>query len=601
MQILPFFLSFIISLILVPLIRKFSPRFGFVAAPRTDRWHAKPTPKIGGVGIFIAFGFTIGIMSLISPHERQHWALLAGAGLIFILGIIDDIKPISPPTKLIGEILAAAIVVFFGRNINFFGNEYINILVTFIWLVGITNAINLLDNMDGLAGGVSLIAAGLLSYMFWRSGTQDLLVFSLALVGGTLGFLIFNFPPASIFMGDSGSLLLGFTLSALAIARVPRASDLLAVMGVPTLIFLLPILDTTLVTTTRILRGQSPTQGGKDHTSHRLIAFGLSERQTILSLYGVAIFAGILGVVIESLDYTISLVLIPILLISLTLLTAYLGRLKVVSPDTSGGLKTDFTSLVVNLTYRGKILEIGLDLFIISISYYLAYWIHYGTQIDILSLDIFLNSLPIALAGSYISFFVFGIYRGLWQYLDIRDMLRYTRAILGAVLLIAVAMTWVYYPLAISYRIFVIFAILLLLGLVTSRSSFTILDRIYSQQTQDSQTKSPVLIFGADENGVMLLRWLNNFPDTGLDPVGFLDDDPYKFGRQILGIQVLGSIHQIEKILDNNEIEGILLTSQDIQEQSQLDYLLDRCKELGIWCKVLRIDFDNVEIKGEQI
>jgi UDP-GlcNAc:undecaprenyl-phosphate GlcNAc-1-phosphate transferase len=520
---------------------------------------------------------------------------LVGATLIFGLGLIDDFKQISPPAKLVGEIIAAAIVVFFGRNIDFFADDFINILVTFFWLVGITNAINLLDNMDGLAGGVSFIAACLLSYLFWKSGTTDLLVISLALAGGLLGFLVFNFPPASIFMGDSGALFLGFTLSGLAIARVPRASDLLAVMGVPTLLFLLPILDTTLVTVTRILRGQSPAKGGKDHTSHRLIAFGLTERQAVLILYGVAIIAGILGVVLESIDYTISLILIPILMITLALLTAYLGRLKIIAPGSYGSREGYYSSLMIGLTYRGRILEIGLDLFLISIAYYLAYWIHFGTLVNILELDIFLNSLPLALAGTYAAFFFFGLYRGVWQYLDIRDLVRYIKAVVGAVLLTAILMSWIYYPLSISLRIFVIFAILLLLGLVITRSSFTILDRIYNRQIRDPLSDSPILIYGAGEAGVLLLQWLSQDVNYHFNPVGFLDDDPFKLGREILGIHVLGNSQDLENILTKNKVDGILLSSENILNEETLETMKEVCQTQGIWLKSLHIEFDPIE------
>jgi UDP-GlcNAc:undecaprenyl-phosphate GlcNAc-1-phosphate transferase len=391
-------------------------------------------------------------------------------------------------------------------------------------------------------------------------------------------------------MGDSGSLLLGFTLSALAIARVPQASDLLAVMGVPTFLFLLPIMDTAFVTITRILRGQSPAQGGRDHTSHRLIAFGLSERQAVITLYGVAILSGILGVVLESINYTISLILIPILLFSLTLLTAYLGRLKIVTSDTIDTKKDRFTSLIVGLTYRGRVLEIALDLILISTAYYLSFWIHYGTLVDIINLDIFLSSLPIALGGTYTGFFVFGIYRGVWQYLDIRDFLRYSRAVLGAVLITAGLMSWIYYPLDISLRIFVIFAILLLLGLVLSRSIFTILDRISSQQVYTSSDGKPVLIYGAGENGVMLLRWLSQNPEHHFNPVGFLDDDQYKMGRQILGLHVLGTFEDLEEIAEKTPITGIIISSTQISDLEKLESLKEYCHQNGIWLKLLKVE-----------
>jgi len=588
-------IALILCLGFIPLTRLLSNRYGVVAYPRDDRWHSKPTPKIGGVALFIAFCIAVLISQSVFGINQRNWPLLFGAGVIFILGLVDDLKRISPTAKLIGEIIAASIVVFFGRNIEFFSDDFTNIIVTLIWLVGITNAINLLDNMDGLASGVSLIAASLLSYLFWRSGAVDLFVISLALVGALLGFLVFNFPPASIFMGDSGSLFLGFTLSALAIARIPQASDLFAVMGVPTLLFLLPILDTSLVTITRILRGQSPTQGGRDHTSHRLIAFGLSERQAVLILYTVAIISGILGVVLESIDYTISLILIPIVIVGLALLTAYLGRLKVVSSDPGKAIQDRFSSIMIGLTFRGRVLEISLDLILISLTYYLAYWIHFGTLVDIINLDIFLNSLPIALAGSYISFFIFGIYRGIWQYLDIRDLFRYFRAVVGAVIITAGVMSWIYYPLDISFRIFVIFAILLLLGLVLSRSSFTILDKIYNQQTRNTQNESPILIYGAGEEGVAILQWLSQNHNPNLNPIGFIDDDPYKMGRQILGLQVLGGIGDFERILKDNDFEGILLSTEKIIDTENFRQLIEQCRQNGVWIKKLNVELISIE------
>jgi UDP-GlcNAc:undecaprenyl-phosphate GlcNAc-1-phosphate transferase len=366
-------------------------------------------------------------------------------------------------------------------------------------------------------------------------------------------------------------------------------------MAVPTLLFLLPILDTSLVTITRLLRGQSPAQGGKDHTSHRLIAFGLSVRQTVLVLYSVALISGVLGIVIESLNYSISLVIIPVLLVALALLTSYLGRLKVIPPGSTTPHQRNFASLMVNLTYRGRVLEITLDLLVISISYYLAYWIHYGTLVDILNLDIFLESLPIALAGSYISFFLFGLYRGVWQYLDSGDLLRYIQAAIGAVLLTAGMMSILYYPLNISLRIFVIFGLVILLGLLITRSSFTILDRVITNQGSVPSKKIPVLIYNSEETGIMLLQWLSQNNDHQLNPIGFLDDDPYKAGRQILGIPVYGTPEELDAILQKEPFDGIILASEQLMTDDRLTKILTKCSNLGIWIKTARLEFDLIE------
>jgi UDP-GlcNAc:undecaprenyl-phosphate GlcNAc-1-phosphate transferase len=326
-----------------------------------------------------------------------------------------------------------------------------------------------------------------------------------------------------------------------------------------------------------------------------LIAFGLSERQAVLILYAVAIISGILGVVLESIDYTISLILIPIMIVGLALLTAYLGRLKVVSSDSGKAIQDRFSSIMVGLTFRGRVLEIVLDLILISLTYYLTYWIHFGTLVDIINLDIFLNSLPIALAGSYISFFIFGIYRGIWQYLDIQDLFRYFRAVIGAVIITAGVMSWIYYPLDISFRIFVIFAILLLLGLVLSRSSFTILDKIYTQQTRDTQNDSPILIYGAGEDGVALLQWLSQIHNSNLNPIGFIDDDPYKMGRQILGLQVLGGMGDFEMVLKDYDFEGILLSTDKIIDSENFNQLVEQCSRNGVWIKKLNVELISIE------
>ncbi len=336
----PFLLALALNLLLIPLVRRVSFKLGRVAQPREDRWHRQPTPTLGGVGMFLSFAISLLVCQLLFPG----WAMgalgfLSGSLLMFAVGLYDEFRPMSPVAKLVGQILAATLVISLGYTSTFFTprlqNNLLaqlpNILFTFVWLVGITNAINLLDNMDGLAGGISLITAGILGYFFWQAGNLPLLWVSLALVGSILGFLVFNFPPAKIFMGDSGSLFLGFTLAVLAIAQQQQASNVFAVIGVPTLIFMLPILDTAMVTITRLMRGQSPARGGRDHASHRLVAFGLSERQALLVLYAVALSSAVMAALLESLNYWLSLVLAPLLILSLVLLTAYLARLKVVT------------------------------------------------------------------------------------------------------------------------------------------------------------------------------------------------------------------------------------------------------------------------------
>jgi UDP-GlcNAc:undecaprenyl-phosphate GlcNAc-1-phosphate transferase len=512
---------------------------------------------------------------------------------MFSIGLYDDFKHINPPIKLVFQILAATLVIFFGNNtIDFFRWPIANIILTFFWLVGITNAINLLDNMDGLAGGVALITSIFLSVFFWKTGLSELLVVSLALAGSILGFLVFNFPPAKIFMGDSGSMVLGFSLAALAIARRTQASNIFAIVGVPTLVFLLPILDTGLVAITRILRGQSPAIGGTDHTSHRLVAFGLSERQAVLVLYGIAIISGMASIGLEAWDYDLSLVLIPILLIMLSLFVAYLARMKVVVTEQNN--QSWLTKWIINLTFKRRIFELFFDLLLIGVSYYLAFWTRYGLNMTSTSMSLFLQSWPIALGITYGLFYLLGVYRGMWRYIGINDLMRYV----GAAILSG-GFSWVIIKLAFPRQpytgdVFLLFSLFILIGLAGSRSSFLILDRIYTHQIKRNQ-KENVLLYDAADAGEIALRWILRNPSIGYSVVGFLDDDSLKWGSNIHGVDILGDMADLEKYIQEKQVSGVIATSENLLSSTAGQKLISSCREYGVWVRVLRLDFELIE------
>ncbi len=605
MSLLPFLASLVWGLGFIPLVRKVCLRSGRVAQPRPDRWHNKPTATLGGVGIFLAFSLGLLVTVLIYRVEGQNRGLfLLGPVLIFCLGLVDDFKRLSPQAKLVGQILVTALVISLGYRTEFFSPRIANpilaqlpnIILTFIWLVGITNAINLLDNMDGLAAGISLIAAGILAFFFWRSGNSFLLWISLSLAGSLAAFLVFNFPPASIFMGDSGSLFLGFSLALLAIARQPQASNVLAVMGVPTMLFLLPILDTALVTFTRLLRGQSPMQGGRDHTSHRLIAFGLSERQAVLILYLVALISGLLAAALESIQYWYSLVLAPLLVISLTLLVAYLGGLKILPAASQPARDKPITRIILELTFKRRLLEVVFDFFLICFAYYLAIFTFSGFSMDETKLAWYLNSLPAALGSAYLAFYAAGVYRGMWRYVDLGDMARFVRAAIGGAVLLAASIIGFnaaggkHWASNLSPVMVLLFSIYLLLTLAASRSSFRILDLFKGQQVVEDEV--PVLIIGAGDAGEMALRWILMNPQFHLRPLGILHDDVLLHGRQIHGVQVLDSVDRLEHYIHSLGIQGIILAGPDVSESSARQVRLEGLAN-GCWVRRLRLEFEE--------
>lgn len=546
--------------------------------------------------MFFAYAGTLFLAyAVFVPEVSLPAALLAGSALMFIVGIYDDLKPLTPPVKMAGQLLAAGIVVFSGYRTSFFSSELLNILLTVVWLVGITNAINLLDNMDGLAGGISFITACLLSFFFWRTpGQETFMLLSLALAGAILGFLIFNFPPASIFMGDSGSLFLGFTLAALAIARRPQASNVFAIMSVPTLIFLLPILDTTFVTFTRLLRGQSPAQGGRDHTSHRLVAFGLSERQAVLVLYTLALGAGVAGAAIESLDYTLGLVLIPVIVLSAALLAAYLGRLKVVGAPATGTRRTGpLTMIMVELTYKRRMLEIALDFFIISVAYYLAFLVQREFTLDDHATDLLLTALPAALGAGYLANYLFRVYQGVWEYIGISDFIRLGGAALGSAVLCG-GLLRVYVPEAVSPSTLFLFAVFLLVGMAASRSSFKVLDQVLGRArgrpARAGKEETPVILYGAGDFAEIALRWMLQNRQLGYHVVGIVDSDPYKWGRKIHGVDVLGSPQQLDALIVERKIHGVVLAT----DGEDLENTLEMCRKRGVWVQRMRVEFEEM-------
>jgi UDP-GlcNAc:undecaprenyl-phosphate/decaprenyl-phosphate GlcNAc-1-phosphate transferase len=299
-DLLPVFLSLIGVVTLTPIVRTAARRRGFVARPKSDRWHTQPTALLGGVAIFTSVvGVELSLVPL-SPHTR---VILGTSALLFMLGQVDDLIGLKPFQKLIGQFLAGVVVVSFGLMIPCTGSTVIDGAMTLLWLVGITNAVNLLDNMDGLAAGIAAIASVFLAMVFFGNGqTAEALL--LAVFGSALvGFLVYNTSPASIFMGDCGSMFIGFFLASTAIL-IPlgeRPLGVLSLIAVQVLILLIPIFDTFFVIVLRALAGRPIAQGGRDHTSHRLVKLGLSERQAVWMLYGFAAVSGLLSLLIQRL------------------------------------------------------------------------------------------------------------------------------------------------------------------------------------------------------------------------------------------------------------------------------------------------------------
>ncbi len=320
-----FFVSLVCALVTTPIIRKLALKWGVVDRPSARKIHIEPIPLFGGLSI--AFAFLL-VFSLFGSFQMELLAVLFASLIIIAVGIWDDIKTISPFLKLSSQILACWLVIIFGTKVSFTNNPDIDVPITFLWVVGITNAFNLLDNMDGLSVGIAGIASSFFLILSAMNGQFLVASLSAALAGSCFGFLRYNFKPAQIFMGDTGSMFLGFLLAVIGLKlRFTNTSAL--TFAIPIVVLALPIFDTTLVIISRMMRGAKVSEGGKDHTSHRLVKIGLSQGKAVLLLYIIGAILGLCGVVLSLLSTFLSYCLLGILLLLMIVGLVLFEKVKV--------------------------------------------------------------------------------------------------------------------------------------------------------------------------------------------------------------------------------------------------------------------------------
>lgn len=300
-----FLTAFVLALILTPLAIWLAPKIGAMDIPKDERRvHSKPIPRFGGMAIFIGVlaSTLIFIMPAFIPGKSIEGILIGGA-LIYLFGVLDDLKDINPIIKLAGQVVCACIVYASGVRLDFIndflgGNDLIfgNVaafLVTVVWIVGITNAINLVDGLDGLATGIAAIASLCIAYAGFIHGHYVAATAMLAVAGGALGFLPYNFHPAKIFMGDGGSQFLGFCLATFSLIQPVKSATVVAV-AIPALVLGLPIFDTAFAILRRLIKRKSIVVADKEHLHHRIMRAGFGQRRSVMIMYCIS---GIMGVV----------------------------------------------------------------------------------------------------------------------------------------------------------------------------------------------------------------------------------------------------------------------------------------------------------------
>lgn len=590
LSLLPVFTaSFLASLILTPLARIVALRLGAVAQPKHDRWHRGTIPVLGGAAVWASVVVATVFATAIG---RDTLALVVCGWSMCAVGLVDDFLHLKPSTKLTAQIASACIAVLLGVTLNWFSSPLANAFLTIGWIVGVTNAINLLDNMDGLCAGVVTIAA--LSMVLSGPGGGPSVVHAVAIAGACAGFLVYNFNPASIFLGDSGSLFLGSSIAILAIMGTHGGpAGVVSALLVPALFLMIPIFDTLFVTISRKLSARSATVGGRDHTSHRLVAMGFSERHVVLMFYALAAVGGAIAVSLQYAQLTEAPLVLGVLLLGLLLLGLQLARVKVYGGQDYTVLKDRaYTPLLVEITYKRRMFEVLLDLALVTFSYYAAYVIRFDREFD-LYYPLLVRSLPIVIATQLVSFFIVGVYRPMWRYFSASDLATYVRGLLLGTVGSVLILLYLYRFEGYSRSVFIIYAMSLGVLMVGSRASFRILADVASRH---STSPDVAVIFGAGDGGALIVRELRNNNRYPFRAVAFVDDDPTKLNRRVLGVPIAGTLAELSAVLDRYR-PGVLIISTDKVPAAKLAQLQAVCAARGV--RALKMDFKLREIDGE--
>ncbi|ACK42390.1 MULTISPECIES: MraY family glycosyltransferase [Dictyoglomus] len=328
-----FLLSLVISVLLTPWVKKIAYQVGAVDIPNDRKVHLKPIPRIGGVAFFLSI-LVVNVIFNKSPVVEK---IIFGGLLVFLVGLLDDFVELKPKPKFWLTFLAVLIAVILGVRVEIWRVPYTKIIIkgfwadviTFVWLLGITNAMNFIDGLDGLAGGVSVISSFSLLIISLILGRIEMALLLSSILGAVLGFLFYNFPPASIFMGDSGAMFLGFILGAISVIGVLKISTVINLFF-PIIVLGFPVLDTAFSIIRRILEGRAPWRYDKDHIHHRFLRLGMSTEQSIAFIYLITICMALLAVIISLLqDPYISAILLFGTLFLIIFILKKLGVLEV--------------------------------------------------------------------------------------------------------------------------------------------------------------------------------------------------------------------------------------------------------------------------------
>ncbi len=339
--------------------------------------------------------------------------------------------------------------------------------------------------------------------------------------------------------------------------------------------------------------GRKASQGGRDHTSHRLVALGLSERAAVLMLYAFAVVAGLLSLLVVQLPFTQSFAVIAIFIVVLTIIGVYLSKVQVYErQDAELAQKNNAVfGFLVNISYKRRVFEVLLDGILITLSYYAAYVFLFGSFEEGPNWDLFVKTLPLVIVLKLTAFLVVGVYRGLWRYTSIGDFVTFAKAVALGTILSVLAVLFLYRFQYFSRSVFALDAIILLFAVAGSRTAFRFIRQVLPLPTATDGRK--VLIYGAGDGGEMVLRELRNNPEWNYQPIGFVDDDPLKKDKVIHGLRVFGGNGSLPEICREREVGEILISTRSFSPE--------RIKEVREICRDIDVELKRAQLKIEPV
>jgi len=572
---LAFAIALVASLILGAVVRRFAPSIGAVVPPRPDRWHRAPTPTMGGIAIALAtcIGFAAVALDSSLVADLLPWVPVLAASLVMsVVGFLDDRLQLSPLAKLVASLAIGAFLVFALAGAEPDATQRtMHILLAIVWFAGVCHAFNLLDNMDGLAAGVALIATAFFAYLLGDVLGMAMVVLLTSLAGALLGFLYWNRPVARLFMGDCGSLFIGALLASTSLVPVFGTGLSFASPLIPVaLILTVPLFDTAFVLVLRRLAGRKASKGGTDHVSHRLVSLGFSERSAVRILYLLGLVSGgVAALMVLNKGLEPELPIVAAFGVVMILVGIYLARVPAYNAEDFLALqKSSFAPFLKDLAFKWHAGQVMLDLILITVCYYAAYRLRFRVEDFDQFLPFVINSLPIVLGCKIVALYASGLYQRSWDTFGLRDLTVVVRGVSIGSLLSVSAAFYFYRDLSDPNRlvgasrvVFVLDAILLAMTIIATRVSFRMMNLAAATRNKRSRR---VLVYGAGNFGRMLVREMRANTAWNMNPVAFIDDDSAKTHRWIVGVPVRGSIDRLEATMQQYGVDEVILSSPAI-------------------------------------